>query len=112
MKMFKKITAWALLSILLQISGLYILENFIFKHTSEFKSNKIEVQKKDITKDIKASIPSKAKDVSISYDGKYLIYKLDEELIWRTLLQVRVIRSQQKAKELLCIVIGFKKETY
>lgn len=40
MKMFKKITAWALLSILLQISGLYILENFIFKHTSEFKSNK------------------------------------------------------------------------
>ena len=80
MKMFKKITAWALLSILLQISGLYILENFIFKHTSELKSNKIDVQKKDITKEIKASIPSKAKDVSISYDGKYLIYKLDEEL--------------------------------
>ncbi|WP_271808329.1 dipeptidyl-peptidase IV [Clostridium beijerinckii] len=80
MKMFKKITAWALLSILLQISGLYILENFIFKHTSEFKSNKIEVQKKDNTKDISASIPSSAKDTKISDDGKYICYQDGESV--------------------------------
>lgn len=80
MKMFKKITAWALLSILLQISGLYILENFIFKHTSEFKSNKIEVQKKDNTKDISASIPGSAKDTKISDDGKYICYQDGESV--------------------------------
>ena len=79
MKVFKKIIAWAILSIILQIGGLYVLNNFVFKHTSEFKSKKMEV-KKDTTKDIKATIPTTAKDVSISYNGKYLSYKENENL--------------------------------
>ncbi|OOM74295.1 hypothetical protein CLPUN_40000 [Clostridium puniceum] len=79
MKVFKKIIAWAMLSIILQIGGLYFLNNIVFKHTSEFASKPIEV-KKDTTKDIKANISSTAKDVSISYNGKYLIYKENDSL--------------------------------
>lgn len=79
MKVFKKIIAWAMLSIIVQVAGLYILDRFVFRHTSEFESKKLDI-KKEITKDIKASIPNKAKNVSISYDGKYLTYELDEEL--------------------------------
>ena len=80
MKVFKKIIAWAMLSVLLQIGGLYVLNNFVFKHTSEFKSEKMEMVKKDTTKDIKATISTTAKDVSISYNGKYLSYKENENL--------------------------------
>ena len=40
MKIFKKIIAWAMLSLILQISGLFVLDNFVFQHTSEFESKK------------------------------------------------------------------------
>ena len=80
MNVFKKIIAWAMLSIILQVSGLYVLNNFVFKHTSEFKSKTMEVAKKDTKKDIKATISTTAKDVSISYNGKYLSYKENENL--------------------------------
>ena len=79
MKVFKKIIAWAILSIILQIGGLYVLDNFVFKHSSDFKSKKIEV-KKDNTKDINATIPTDAKDINISYDGKYLTYNENDNL--------------------------------
>lgn len=79
MKMFKKIIAWAILSIILQISGLYALDNFVFKHSSDFQSKKIEIQK-DNTKDIKATVPTNAKEVNISYNGKYISYKDNENL--------------------------------
>ena len=71
MKLYKKIIAWAILSIVLQVGGLFILDNFVFKHSSNFKSNKIDIEKQD-TKDINATIPSGAENVNISYNGKYL----------------------------------------
>jgi hypothetical protein len=79
MKGFRKIIAWAILSIILQIGGLYVLNNFVFKHTSEFESKKIEV-KKDTTKNIETTIPTNAEDISISDKGKYLSYKENENL--------------------------------
>lgn len=79
MKVFKKIIAWAILSILLQVSGLYILDNFVFKHSSDFESKKIEIEK-DKTKDINATIPTDAEEINISYDGKYLTYNKNGSL--------------------------------
>lgn len=79
MKIFKKIIAWAMLSLILQISGLFVLDNFVFQHTSEFESKKIEVEKTSI-KDINATIPTDAESINISYDGKYLTYYLDDSL--------------------------------
>lgn len=79
MKVFKKVIAWAMLSIILQIGILYALNNIVFKQTSEFKSEDMQV-KKETTKDIKATISSTAKDVNISYNGKYLSYKENDAL--------------------------------
>ena len=79
MKVFKKVIAWAMLSIILQIGVLYALNNIVFKQTSEFKSEDMQV-KKETTKDIKATISSTAKDVNISYNGKYLSYKENDAL--------------------------------
>ncbi|WP_297423579.1 DPP IV N-terminal domain-containing protein [Clostridium sp.] len=79
MKVFKKVIAWAMLSIILQVGVLYFLNNVVFKHTSEFKSNILDL-KKDNTKDINATISAKAENISISYNGKYLSYKEDDRL--------------------------------
>lgn len=79
MKVFKKVIAWAILSIVLQVGVLYFLNNVVFKHTSEFKSNILDL-KKDNTKDIKATISKTAQNINISYNGKYLSYKEDDNL--------------------------------
>jgi hypothetical protein len=73
MKMFKRIIAWAILSIVLQVGGLYVLDRFVFKQTSDFKSQKIDLSKNK-TKDVNASIPKDAENINISYDGAYLTY--------------------------------------
>ena len=72
-KVSKKIIAWAILSIILQAGGLYVLDNFVFKQSSDFQSKKIEIQT-DKTKGINATIPTNAEAINVSYDGKYLTY--------------------------------------
>ena len=79
MKLYKKIIAWAILSVILQVGGLFVLDNFVFKHSSNFKSNKIDIEKQN-TKDISATIPSGAQNVNISYNGKYLTYYENDTL--------------------------------
>jgi len=75
----KKLIVWAVLSLLLQISSLYILNNFVFINSVEFTSKKIEI-KKDNTKDINATIPSDAIAIDLSYGGKYLTYSKEKKL--------------------------------
>ncbi|MGN0143739.1 MAG: dipeptidyl-peptidase IV [Clostridium sp.] len=79
MKLYKKIIAWAMLSLIIQIGGLFILDKFVFQHSSHFKSNKMDIEKQN-TKDINAKIPSGAQNVNISYNGKYLTYYENEVL--------------------------------
>lgn len=73
MKVIKKIIAWAMLSLVLQFAGLFLLDSFVFKHSSEFKMKKVEANV-DNTKNINATISKSAQDIRISYDGKYLTY--------------------------------------
>ena len=79
MKLYKKIIAWAILSVILQIGGLFILDNFIFKHSSNFQSKKIDIEKNN-TEDINATIPTGAENINISYNGKYLTYYENDTL--------------------------------
>lgn len=79
MKWYKKIIVWALLSLFLQVAGLYVLDNFVFKHSSNFSSRKIDLTTEN-TKDIKATIPEGGENISISYNGKYLTYTLNNVL--------------------------------
>jgi len=78
-KVSKKIIAWAILSIILQVGVLYVLNNVVFKLSSDFQSKKIEIQK-DKTKDINATIPTDAEAINVSYDGKYLTYNENNNL--------------------------------
>lgn len=69
----KKLIVWLGLSLLLQISVLYTLNNFVFVNSSEFKGKKMDI-KQDLTKDINSSIPSNADKIDLSYEGRYLTY--------------------------------------
>lgn len=75
----KKIIIWAALTFLLEIGGLLILNNFILTNKFDFKTNKMEVQKKDFTK-VDAVIDENADDIEVSFDGKYLSYNKDNKL--------------------------------
>lgn len=79
MKWSRKIIAWAILSLIMQGSILLILDNFVFKQSSDFKSVKQETQK-DKTKGINATIQKDSENVNISYGGKYLSYNKDGSL--------------------------------
>ncbi|NMF06737.1 dipeptidyl-peptidase IV [Clostridium beijerinckii] len=69
----KKLIVWATLALMLEVSLLYILNNFVFKNSSEFNSKKIEV-KKNSTDGINVTIPSNIENIDLSYEGKYLTY--------------------------------------
>ncbi|AOR25062.1 dipeptidyl-peptidase IV [Clostridium taeniosporum] len=75
----KKIVVWVMLSLILQTSVLYILNNYVCVNSSEFKSKKSNINKYT-SKDIKGSIPSDVKNVNLSYDGKYMTYLREKTL--------------------------------
>lgn len=75
----KKLMVCVTLSLLLQIGGLYILNNFVFVNSLEFKSTKM-LTKKDNIKDINVTISSDLTDIDLSYEGKYLTYSKEKKL--------------------------------
>lgn len=79
MKVFRKFIVWAILSVILQFAGLYVLENTIFKNTSEFQSEDLNLNK-DKTENINGTIPNFAEQIAISYNGEYLTYVEDGKL--------------------------------
>ena len=76
MKNLKRIVIWALLSLSLQAAGLYLLEQMYFKHSSDFKVEKVEEKPIEST----ITFPSGIDDVKISFSGKYCFYFRDNNL--------------------------------
>lgn len=79
MKRFKKIIAWAMISLVIQVCGLLVLDKFVFQQTSTFESKKIEL-KKDNTQNINVTVSTNAENIEISDNGKYLTYKENDAL--------------------------------
>lgn len=77
MKGFRKVILWAMLSIMMQVSGLLFLDKVFFKHSSDFEFT--EVTEKTTVKDVDIAIPSDAEDIKCSYDGKYVTYFKDDK---------------------------------
>lgn len=98
----KKLIVWVALTLLLEISGLYILNNFVFIDSLKFNSKKIEL-KKDISKDINASISSDAENIDLSYEGKYLIYSKEKTLYIEQAQtgQINEIKTED-SEEIMC----------
>lgn len=78
MKRFKRIFAWAALSLILQISVVLVLDRIVFAHSSEFKMKKVEEKVK--TEEVNVQIPANVEDIRNSFDGKYITYVEGEKL--------------------------------
>lgn len=77
MKNLKRVIAWAVLSIILQVSGLLYMDKVYLKHSSEFKIQKVEEKPNDIN----VTIPSSVEDIKSSTGGRYVSYFQDGNLM-------------------------------
>ena len=71
MKIFKRILLWASFSILLQLSGLFYINNYFLSNNSDFKISKVVNNKKT---NAEVYIPDGAQNINVSYDGRYIAY--------------------------------------
>lgn len=73
MKMLKRIVAWITVSIVIQCSILFYLNNYVFSAKSSFNAKKI-VEKATNKKDVEVKVPDNAQHVNVSFDAKYLAF--------------------------------------
>ncbi|MBE6047406.1 MAG: dipeptidyl-peptidase IV [Clostridium sp.] len=77
MKRFNRIIIWMLLSIMMQCAGLIFLDKVFFRHSSDFEIS--ERQQTASVTDLTVNIPSNAKNIQVSFDGKYISYNVDDK---------------------------------
>lgn len=77
MKKIKLIILWVLISVVLQCSVLFFLNNFYFKDDTDVSMQKISISDNMNQKTIHVSIPSSASNIAVSFDGVYITYKND-----------------------------------
>lgn len=80
MKVLKRITLWALISLILQFSGFFYADKYLLtSDTSPVKTKKI-VSKTNESQEASINIPDDAENITMSYDGKFVAYYHDDTL--------------------------------
>jgi hypothetical protein len=73
MKIFRTITIWAMLSLALQMSGLFYVNKYYLSDETNIKVSKL-VKNTDDEKEAEVVVPEEAQNISTSYNGRYLAY--------------------------------------
>lgn len=79
MKTLRRITAWIIISLVVQFGGLFYINNYFLSSNTDIKTKKIvksEPKKEEVT----VKIPDDAKNVSASFDGRYISYYKENTL--------------------------------
>lgn len=79
MKRLKKIMICFILSLILQCGVLLYLDKVLFKESNEFTIENIEISTEQ--KEIDVEIPDSAEDMQISYNGRFITYYLNDNLM-------------------------------
>lgn len=74
MKHVRRIIVWVMISLSLQLAGLFYIDRYFLAESSMVKSKKVEVKTQEEAKNIDIKVPEGAKHIGISYNGKYLSY--------------------------------------
>lgn len=80
MKKVRAIIAWSLIATFFQMAVLVFLDKYYWKSQSSFNIVPVSQNKNNVVKDPDITIPSDAKDVQVSYNGKHMSYLLDGKL--------------------------------
>lgn len=73
MKVFKRIVIWITISLIVQFSGFYYINNKFLTLEGNIKSEKVE-ENEETVKAKKIELPSNVENLALSYDGKYISY--------------------------------------
>lgn len=73
MKRLKLILKWALISLILQLCILYYINNYFLTGLTTIRTEKVFAENK-MSRKIEITVPSDAKEIKSSYDGKYISY--------------------------------------
>ncbi|CAB1250727.1 hypothetical protein LN736_08120 [Clostridium sp. WLY-B-L2] len=79
MKVFKRIIVWISISLVVQFAGLFYINNYFLSSQTEIKAKKV-LKSEPKKKDVVVKIPQNAKNVSVSFDGRYVAYYQDNIL--------------------------------
>jgi len=78
---FKKMILCIMISLIIQIGGLFYLNNIILTSDSTIKSQKVADSNTSNKASVsKANVPSNATTINVSYDASYISYYLNDEL--------------------------------
>jgi len=78
-KVYKKMIMCIIISLIIQISGLFYLNNFLLTSNGNVKSQKV-TDSSNKTSASKVKVPSDATKINVSYDASYVSYFLNDEL--------------------------------
>jgi hypothetical protein len=73
MKIFKRIFLWILVSLAIQFSGLFYVDKYILTSDTSIQTKKI-VNSGAKQEDVEVKVPDNAKNVTVSFNGRYLAY--------------------------------------
>lgn len=74
MKKLKMILSWIVLSLILQCSVLFFLDKFYFKDNTDVNMEQVAINNNHTNTNTNVQIPTDAKDIKVSYDGRYVSY--------------------------------------
>ncbi|HEY8891880.1 MAG TPA: hypothetical protein VIM70_16700 [Clostridium sp.] len=77
-KVYKKMIMCIIISLIIQISGLFYLNNFLLTSNGNVKSQKVTDSNKASVSKVK--VPTDATKINVSYDASYVSYFLNDEL--------------------------------
>lgn len=81
MKIIRRVLIWIVFPILIQMAILYYINDYFFSSTSTIHIKKILSENSALPKKIEVSVPSNAQDIKASYDGKYVSYILNNNIV-------------------------------
>ena len=77
MKSLSKIVKWSILALVIELAGFFYVNNFYLAGITSFNIKSVDLKKVEVKKKIDAKIPEEAKSISVSYDGKFVAYILN-----------------------------------
>ncbi|SNX53506.1 hypothetical protein [Thermoanaerobacterium sp. RBIITD] len=81
MRILKRTFTWIIIPLLIEMGILYYINNFYLSSTSTFHIKKIYTENDTLKKTIEVDIPEGAQSVKASYDGSYVSYLLNHQII-------------------------------
>ena len=77
LKTLKKLIKWSILALVIELSGFFYVDRVYLAEIKTFHVKQVELKKVEVKKTVNVDIPENAKNISVSYDGKYASYILD-----------------------------------